>query len=99
MHFIVSAGKVAVGSSLAALRLAGAGCSTITPAGAQIPSHILLQHNKKKVEGKEKLEVKSISLNNPGRLSIQWLVWPQIHLFWCKWGVQSLDLPPGNVTS
>lgn len=58
--------KVAVGSALAVVRLARAGCSAITPTGAQIPSHILLQHTKK-VQGKERLKGKSVSLKNPGR--------------------------------
>lgn len=66
MPFIVSARKVAVGSSLAAVSQAGAGCSTITPTGAQIPSHSLLQHTKK-VEGEGKAGGENVSLKNPGR--------------------------------
>lgn len=58
--------EVAAGSALAAVRLAGAGCSAITPTGTQIPSHILLQHTKR-VQGKERLKGKSVSLKNAGR--------------------------------
>lgn len=51
-----------------------------------------------KVEGKGRLEGKSVSDESTGRTLFTVTVWPQIHLFWCKHGVQSLDLPPGSST-
>lgn len=51
-----------------------------------------------KVEGKGRLEGKSVSDDSTGRTLFTVTVWPQIHLFWCKHGVQSLHLPPGSST-